>query len=220
MPATPKLILLGPPGSGKGTHAARVMQAYSVPAISTGEVLREQLANGSPIGMKAKAYMDVGKLVPDEIIIELVENLFEKNGMENGFLFDGFPRTIEQAKALDDILLKKGRGSVKVLFLNVPKDVLVERIAGRRVCPACGANYNLGWKDPKVEGHCDLCGTDLVRREDDEPGTFEKRVAVYNEQTRPLIEYYSKQGILIEIDGAKEVDERQEQIDIAIKRAE
>ena len=211
------LVLLGPPGSGKGTHAARITHSYGIPAVSTGDALREQLAIGSPLGMRAKVYMDAGKLVPDEIIDDLVEDLFEKRDMEKGFLFDGFPRTVEQAKALDGFLAKKGKRLDTVLFLNVPKDVLIERIAGRRVCPACGDSYNLGWKDPEAEGICDLCGTRLIRREDDEPGTVEKRVAVYNEQTSPLIEYYSKQGILIEIDGAKEVDERQKQIDKLLK---
>ena len=215
----PRLILLGPPGSGKGTQAARIKQNYNIPAISTGDALREQLASGSNIGLRAKSYMDMGKLVPDDIIIGLVEDLYEKNDITNGFLLDGFPRTIAQAEALDAFLAKKDKRIEKVIFLKVPKEVLLKRLANRRICPACGMSYNMSGRTPETEDYCDICRTNLVQREDDEPKTVEKRIVVYNEQTSPLIEYYNKQGLLIEVDGTKDIDMLQKQIDTAIKGA-
>jgi len=215
----PRIMLLGPPGSGKGTQAAKIMQTYGIPAISTGDALREQLAQGSELGRMAKSYMDEGKLVPDEIIIILVESLFKEKDTKNGFLLDGFPRTIVQAASLDAFLAEKGTPLDKVFFLKVPDDVLIQRIAHRRICPACGIVYNMNGRKPGTEDYCDECGTILVQREDDEPATVKKRLDVYNEQTRPLIDYYVKQGILIEIDGTKNVDTLQEQIDRELKIA-
>ena len=215
----PRLILLGAPGSGKGTLAARAAQVYGIPAISTGDALREEVGAGSQIGLTAKSYMDSGKLVPDEIILELVGILFEKYDVSNGFLFDGFPRTIAQAEALDVFLAGKGMPLETVLFLNTPKDLIVNRIANRRVCPACEAVFNVEGKAPGAEEVCDRCGAELVRRKDDDPATVEKRIEVYNEQTRPLIDYYINKGILAEIDGTLEVEDKQKQIVLVLGEA-
>ena len=216
----PRILLLGPPGSGKGTQAARIIRTYGIPAISTGDALRGQLAAGSPIGLEAKSYMDAGKLVPDEIIIEMVRDLFEKYDTENGFLMDGFPRTIAQAEMLDDLLAEKNKGLEQAFFLKVPKDELMKRLAGRLTCPSCGLTYNLGGKTLDAAGCCEQCGKALIQRDDDKASTVEKRIEVFEEQTRPLIEYYNKQGILVEMDGTKDIETLQKQIDMVIRSAE
>jgi len=214
----PRIILLGPPGSGKGTHAEKIQEEYDIPAISTGNALREELAAGTPTGLKAKAFMDEGKLVPDEIILELVDGMIDKYDVTNGFMFDGFPRTVVQAEALDALLAKKDMPLDTVLLMSAPTDVIVSRIADRRVCPVCGNSYNLSWRQPDKEGICDACEGELIQREDDKAETVLKRIEVYNEQTSPLVAYYKKQGILFEIDVTKEMDIRQKQINDAIRR--
>jgi len=213
----PNIALLGPPGSGKGTQAAVIVRKYGIPAIATGDALRAQLAAGTALGKKARSYMNEGRLVPDEIIIELVEKVFETNNTQKGFLFDGFPRTIPQAEALDLFLESKGRKLDRVFFLKVPKRTLIKRISNRLICPACGTSYNMSGRKTKVKGFCDHCGIELIQREDDEPGTVSKRIEVYDAQTKPLIKYYTKQGKLIRIDGTKDIESQQAQIGSAIE---
>ena len=195
----PRVMLLGPPGSGKGTQAAMIVKRYEIPQISSGDALRSNLEAKTPLGLEAKRYMEAGELVPDGVIIALVEDLLEKADTKNGFLLDGFPRTMAQAEALDEIIEKKGIGLEKAIYLNVPRDVLVKRISLRRVCPACGASFHLVAVPPKKEGICDKCGVNLIRREDDNPETVEKRIEVYDAQTKPLIGYYERMGILSEL---------------------
>ena len=215
----PRIMLLGPPGSGKGTQAAKTTQVYEIPVLATGDVLRENISKGTDLGKRAKAYMDDGKLVPDDIIGELVREMFFGADIRKGFLLDGFPRTIAQAKGLDKALSGVGIPLEKVFFLRVPKEVLISRIAHRQTCPACGEAYHMSGKKPKVTGICDQCASELVQRSDDTPDTVSKRIEVYNEQTEPLIEYYRTQGILIELDGTSDVETLQGQIDSALKAA-
>jgi len=210
-------MLIGPPGSGKGTQAVNIKKTYNIPAISTGDALREQLGAGTELGKKAKSYIDAGELVPDELIIELVEGLLGGSNTGNGFLLDGFPRTIAQAEALDAFLEEERKQLQMVFFLKVPKNVLVKRIANRMICPACGMSYHMNGRKPIVDGVCDNCGAELIHREDDEPATVEKRIEVYNKQTKPLIDYYKNKGILIELDGTRDVETLQEQIDKTLK---
>ena len=209
----PRLILLGPPGSGKITQATEITRVYGTPAIATGDILRENLEEGTPLGLRAKGHMEAGELVPDDLIIALVEDRIVADEKKGGFLLDGFPRTIAQAEAFDSFLAGKGSRIDKVFNLNVPKDVLIMRIAGRRSCPVCGEAWHIKLKPPKHEGICDLCGAKLVHRSDDEPKTIERRLAVYEEQTRPLIDYYKKQGVLVELDGTLKAGILQDQID-------
>ena len=214
----PRIMLLGPPGSGKGTLATKIIQVYMIPTIATGDELRHQVATSTDIGKRAEAYMKEGKLVPDEIILELVELVFEKNDLSNGFLLDGFPRTIVQAEELEEYFSQTDNHLDKVFYLRVSKDVLVKRLANRRVCPNCGATYNMSGKKAKVAGLCNKCGTKLIKREDDRPHVVKKRLDIYNEQTNPLVDYYKEKGILMEIDGGSEdIDAKIGQIMDALK---
>ena len=209
----PRVILLGPPGSGKSTQAVEITRVYGVPAIATGDILRENLEEGTPLGLKAKSHMEAGGLVPDSLIIELVEERISAQKKKGSFLLDGFPRTMAQAEEFDAFLARKGSRIDKVFYFNVPKEVLVKRLAGRRACPACGAAWHTELNPTKREGICDRCGAKLVHRSDDKPGTIEKRLAVYNKETKPLIDYYKKQGLLVELDGTLKARVLQDQID-------
>ena len=215
----PRIMLLVPPGSGKGTQAARIVAKYKIPVLATGDVLRENVARGTAIGKSARGYMDEGVLVPDEIIKDVVRDMFLGADLRKGFLLDGFPRTIYQAEWLDNVLTVVGIPLERVFFLKVPKEVLIDRIAHRQTCPACGEAFHMSGKKPRVEGHCDHCAAELVQRSDDAPEKVAKRIEVYNEQTKPLIEYYKKKGILFELDGKNDVRTLQEQIDSALKAA-
>ena len=215
----PRLILLGPPGSGKSTQAAEITRVYGVPAIATGDILRENLEEGTPLGLRAKSHMEAGGLVPDSLIIELVEERIAAGKKKGSFLLDGFPRTIAQAEGFDAFLARKGSRIDKVFYFEVPKEVLKTRLAGRRACPSCGAAWHIELNPTKREGICDRCGAKLVHRADDKPATIEKRLTVYDEQTKPLIEYYTKQGILIELDGTLKARVLQDQIDGILKEA-
>ena len=198
-----KLILLGAPGAGKGTQAEVIMDHLNIPAISTGNIIREALKNGTEVGLKAKSYMDAGKLVPDEVVIEIIKERLAKDDCKNGFILDGFPRTVPQAEALDAM----GIAIDKVVDIEVADEKIAQRLGGRRVCSNCGASYHTEYKPSKVEGVCDKCGGPSVQRKDDEPATVLDRLKVYHEQTEPLKDYYAKKGILAVVYGAEEVSE-------------
>jgi adenylate kinase len=195
------IILLGAPGSGKGTHAQRLTKEFGWPHISTGDILRQHLREGTPLGQQAKQYMDAGQLVPDELIIALMQDRFQKSDCAAGFILDGFPRTIAQAKALDLLLQQMGISIDKVLSLNVPLSVIVERMSGRISCKDCSTVYHKTNIPPQKEGICDRCGGELITRVDDQPETVKKRFGVYETQTSPLLGYYQQQGKLVDIDG-------------------
>ena len=202
-----KLILLGAPGADKGTQATRLADHYEIPHISTGDIFRANLKEETELGLKAKAYMDQGLLVPDELTIDLVMDRLSKDDCRNGYILDGFPRTIPQAEALDE------RTSVDAAVdVEVPDENIVRRMAGRRVCPKCGEPYHTEYKVPAKEGICDRCGAELMIRKDDEPETVLKRLTVYHDQTAPLIGHYSAAGKLISVDGTKSVEEVTESI--------
>lgn len=196
-----KIILLGAPGAGKGTQAEKVCEYLSIPAISTGNIIREALKSGTELGKQAKSYIDKGQLVPDEIVIEIIKGRLEDDDCKNGFVLDGFPRTIPQAEALD----KMGVEIDKVIDLDVPDDIIISRMSGRRVCEKCGASYHLQYRRPKVDGVCDKCAGTLVQRKDDQPDTVKERLKVYHNQTAPLKEYYQKKGKLFVIDGKSDI---------------
>ncbi|MDR3296380.1 MAG: adenylate kinase [Clostridiales Family XIII bacterium] len=198
-----KMIMLGAPGSGKGTQAARIKKHFGVPAISTGDIFRKNIADGTELGKKAKAYMDRGELVPDEIVIAIALNRIEEDDCRDGFLLDGFPRTVEQAEALDKRLADRGQRLRFVLLMEVPDVQLAERVTGRRVCKNCGLSYHVAHMPPAEEGVCDSCGGALHQRNDDREETVKNRIGVYNAQTAPLIGYYETAGILKHLDGTK-----------------
>jgi len=189
-----RLVFLGPPGVGKGTYASAISKKYGIPHISTGDIFREEIKKGSELGKKVKSYVDAGKLVPDDIVIEVVKRRLSMDDCKKGFILDGFPRTLAQAEALDKI--------TKIdLALNfvAPDEVIIERISGRRVCLKCGAIYHVVYMPPKVRGVCDKCGGSLIQREDDKPEVVKERLAIYRERFSPIIDYYKKKGILVEV---------------------
>ncbi|MCI5592380.1 MAG: adenylate kinase [Ruminococcus sp.] len=195
------LILLGAPGAGKGTQAEVICDKLGVPTISTGNIIREALSKGTEMGIKAKSFIDAGQLVPDEVVIGIIKERLAKDDCKNGFILDGFPRTIPQAEALDAM----GVVIDKVIDIEVPDDKIVQRLSGRRVCADCGASYHLEYKKPEKEGICNVCGGKLVQRKDDHPDTVLDRLKVYHEQTEPLKDYYSKAGLLKVVEGQEEV---------------
>ncbi len=197
-----KLILLGAPGAGKGTQAEIICQKNHIPTISTGNILREALKSGTEMGLKAKTFMESGQLVPDEILIGIIKDRLQEDDCKNGFILDGFPRTIPQAEALDGMGIKIDA----VLDIEVPDEEIVARMSGRRVCESCGASYHVLYKQPKEDGKCDSCAGALVQRKDDHPDTVKERLAVYHTQTEPLKEYYSKQGKLLVVHGQDAVE--------------
>ncbi|TQI67158.1 adenylate kinase [Clostridium sp. KNHs216] len=195
------LILLGAPGAGKGTQAEVICSRYNIPAISTGNIIREALKSGTEMGVRAKSFVDAGKLVPDEVVIGIIKERLANDDCKNGFVLDGFPRTIPQAEALD----KMGVRIDRVLNIEVSDETIVQRMSGRRVCENCGASYHLLYKKPEVEGVCSKCGGTLVQRKDDHPDTVKERLNVYHEQTEPLKDYYLKQGKLCTVEGQEDV---------------
>lgn len=201
-----KVIMLGAPGAGKGTQAKKLASKYNIPHISTGDIFRANIKNNTELGNKAKVYMDQGLLVPDELVVDLVVDRFKNPDCENGYVLDGFPRTIPQAEVLDKALANNQDAVEYAIDVDVPDEVIIDRMAGRRACLNCGATYHTITIPPKKEGICDTCDSALVLREDDKPETVKKRLSVYHEQTQPLIEYYSKKGILKSIDGTKTMD--------------
>lgn len=196
-----KIIMLGAPGAGKGTQAKQIADKYQIPHISTGDIFRANIKNGTELGRKAKEYMDQGALVPDELTCDLVMDRIKQEDCKNGFVLDGFPRTIPQAEALDNALKGIGEKMDFAIDVDVPDENIVNRMGGRRACLNCGATYHIVSIPTKVEGICDRCGSEVVLRDDDKPETVQKRLSVYHEQTQPLIDYYKKQGILKSVDG-------------------
>lgn len=211
-----RLILLGAPGAGKGTQAEMLTKLYDIPCISTGNIFREHISKNTELGQKAKAYMDEGKLVPDSLVIELVKSRITQDDCKNGMIFDGFPRTIPQAEALDVMLKELNIPIDFVVNVEVADELIIERMAGRTVCPSCGASYHKVNKPSKVSGKCDVCSADLIQREDDKAETVKKRLDVYHEQTEPLIAYYRQQGKLVDVDGVGAVEEVRDRVKTAL----
>lgn len=202
-----KIILMGPPGAGKGTQAEKLVELYQIPHISTGDMFRKAQKEGTELGLKAKSYMDQGQLVPDEVTVGIVKERLAEDDCKGGFLLDGFPRTVQQADALDSILAELDLALDRVVNIEVDKAFLVDRLTGRRVCRACGATFHVTNKAPKVEGVCDKCGGELYQRNDDKVETVSNRLDVYAAQTAPLIEYYQSKGIMSSIDGSKSMED-------------
>ncbi len=202
-----KIIMLGAPGAGKGTQAQMIADQYSIPHISTGDIFRANIKNGTELGMEAKKYMDQGLLVPDELTVKILLDRVAQEDCKDGYVLDGFPRTIPQAEVLDRSLEELGSGIDYAIDVDVPDGNIVKRMSGRRACLACGATFHVEHVPPKQEGICDRCGKDLVLRDDDKPETVQNRLQVYHEQTQPLIDFYSRKGILKAVDGTKPMQE-------------
>ena len=202
-----KIIMLGAPGAGKGTQAKKIAEKYGIPHISTGAIFRANIKGGTELGMKAKSYMDQGQLVPDDVTIGMLLDRISQEDCQNGYVLDGFPRTIPQAESLTEALEKRGEKMDFAVDVDVPDEAIVTRMGGRRACRKCGATYHIAFNPPKTEGVCDACQDKLVLRDDDKPETVQKRLTVYHDQTQPLIEYYKGQGILVTVDGTKELNQ-------------
>ncbi|WP_208585771.1 adenylate kinase [Gracilibacillus suaedae] len=211
------LILMGLPGAGKGTQAEKIVEKYEIPHISTGDMFRLAIKEGTELGQKAKSYMDEGALVPDEVTIGIVKERLSKDDCQKGFLLDGFPRTLAQAEALDELLSSMNRSIDYVLHVDVEKDELIERLTGRRICPECGTAYHVIFNPPKVEGICDKDGAKLIQREDDQPSTVRNRLEVNLEQTQPMLDFYSNKGDLVTINGSQEINAVFSDIDEKLK---
>ena len=202
-----KIIMLGAPGAGKGTQAKQIAAKYEIPHISTGDIFRANIKNNTELGQKAKSFMDQGLLVPDELVVDLVVDRVKAEDCQNGYVLDGFPRTIPQAEALSAALAKNGEKVDFAINVEVPDENIINRMSGRRACLACGATYHIVHIPTKVEGICDKCQAELVLRDDDKPETVKKRLDVYHEQTQPLIDYYTNAGVLHEVDGTKDMED-------------
>ena len=213
------ILLMGPPGAGKGTQSPNLVEKYGVPAISTGDMFRAAVRDNTPLGTKAKEYMDAGQLVPDDVTIGIVRERLEKDDVKNGFILDGFPRTLEQAIALDVALKELGIDSVQVLDVTAEPELLVQRVIGRRICRQCGATYHLTNLPPKQDGVCDKCGGELYQRADDIEETVRKRLGVYMAQTRPLVDYYENRGFYKRINGNQDVEKVYQDIISALEGA-
>ncbi len=202
-----KIVMLGAPGAGKGTQAKMIAERYQIPHISTGDIFRMNIKNGTELGKEAKTYMDAGKLVPDELTVKILLDRVSNEDCKNGYVLDGFPRTIPQAEVLTDALNKLNDKIDYAINVDVPDENIVNRMGGRRSCPSCGQVYHVVHMPPKQEGVCDKCGAGLVQRDDDKPETVSQRLTVYHDQTQPLIEYYEKAGVLKNVDGTKDQKE-------------
>lgn len=211
------LILLGPPGAGKGTQAKLISSNFKVPHISTGDIFRANISQNTELGIRAKQYMDKGLLVPDEVTIDIVKDRLTKDDCKDGFLLDGFPRTVKQAEALDEFLNKNGSKVDASILIDVPKENIFERMTGRRVCSKCGASYHIKFNPTKVEGICDLCGSAVVQRKDDSEETVKERLDVYDKQTQPLVDYYKSKKVLKPVDGAQDINKVFEDINNALR---
>ena len=213
-----KIVMLGAPGAGKGTQAKQIAAKYGVPHISTGDIFRANLKEGTELGLKAKVYMDQGQLVPDSLTLELIMDRFSKDDCKNGYVLDGFPRTIPQAEALTKALKDNNDRLDYAIDVDVPDENIINRMSGRRACAKCGGTFHIKYNPTKVEGICDLCGGELYIRNDDKPEIVNKRLVAYHEQTQPLIDYYRNEGILKTVDGTQDVDKVFEDI-VAILEA-
>ena len=202
-----KIIMLGAPGAGKGTQAKRIADKWQIPHVSTGDIFRANIKNGTELGMEAKKYMDMGALVPDELTVKILLDRVAQEDCKNGYVLDGFPRTIPQAEVLDKALTDLGDSIDYAINVDVPDENIVNRMSGRRACVACGATYHIVYAPTKTEGICDRCGKELILRDDDKPETVKKRLTVYHDQTQPLIEYYGAKNILKSVDGTKDMEE-------------
>ncbi|MBP3953429.1 adenylate kinase [Bacillus suaedae] len=211
------LILMGLPGAGKGTQAERIVKKYEIPHISTGDMFRSAIKGQTELGLKAKSFMDAGELVPDEVTIGIVRDRLTEDDCKNGFLLDGFPRTVAQAEALEQLLDSMNRKLDYVLNVDVPEDLLMERLTGRRVSPTSGKTYHIMFNPPKVEGKCDIDGSDLIQRDDDTAETVKKRLEVNQKQAKPLFDFYSSKGYLKNIKGDQDIDQVFEDIDQLLK---
>lgn len=204
---TMKIIMLGAPGAGKGTQAKKIAAKYDIPHISTGDIFRANIKNGTELGKKAKTYMDQGLLVPDELVVDLVVDRVQQDDCKNGYVLDGFPRTIPQAESLDAALEKLNEKIDYAINVEVPDENIINRMGGRRACVGCGATYHVQYNPTKVEDVCDACGEKLILRDDDKPETVQKRLTVYHDQTQPLIDYYTKSGVLKEVNGTVSMED-------------
>ena len=202
-----KIIMLGAPGAGKGTQAKKIAERYGLPHVSTGDIFRANIKNGTELGMEAKKYMDQGMLVPDELTVKILLDRVAQEDCKNGYILDGFPRTIPQAEVLDKALTELGDKIDYAVNVHVPDENIVNRMSGRRACVSCGGTYHVVYAPTKKEGICDACGGELILRDDDKPETVQKRLADYHEQTQPLIDFSQNKGILVEVDGTKEMAE-------------
>lgn len=202
-----KIILLGPPGAGKGTQAKSISNRYSIPHISTGDIFRKNISQNTPLGIEAKKYIDKGLLVPDDVTIGMVKDRLQEEDCRLGYLLDGFPRTVNQAEALQEFLQGRGEKLDTALLIEVPMDFILERMTGRRVCPSCGASYHVKFNPPSVDGKCDLCGSDVIQRKDDTVETVKERLDVYQRETQPLIDFYKDKNSLSVVDGTKAINE-------------
>ena len=202
-----KIVMLGAPGAGKGTQAKMIAAKYQIPNISTGDIFRANIKNGTELGKKAKSYMDQGLLVPDELTVDLVIDRLAQDDCKNGYILDGFPRTIPQAEALDEALEKLGEKMDYAIDVDVPDENIVSRMSGRRACTGCGATYHIVYNPSKKGEYCEVCGEKLILRDDDKPETVQKRLNVYHDQTQPLIDYYTKQSILRTVDGTQDMND-------------
>ena len=201
-----KIVMLGAPGAGKGTHAKGIVEKYHIPTISTGDIFRQNIKEGTELGKKAKGYMDAGELVPDELVCDLVVDRLSKEDCKDGYILDGFPRTIPQAESLTKALAERGEKVDYAINVDVPDENIINRMSGRRACLGCGATYHITFNPPVKEGICDTCGQELVLRDDDKPETVKKRLDVYHQQTQPLIDYYKNAEVLAEVDGTQPMD--------------
>lgn len=213
------IIFLGPPGAGKGTQAEKLSRDLGIPQISTGDIFRAALSQGTELGLEAKKYMDAGELVPDELVVKIVEERLHEDDCSGGYILDGFPRSTVQAEALDRLLEQEGSRIDVVLNIEVDSEALVKRLTGRRVCRECGANYNIHSKMPDKEDECGECGGEIYQRDDDNEETIRNRLKVYEQQTEPLISYYSGTGRMANIDGSRGADEVYEEIKLGVKQA-
>lgn len=202
-----KIIMLGAPGAGKGTQAKMIAERYSIPHVSTGDIFRANIKNGTELGMEAKKYMDQGQLVPDELTVKILLDRVAQEDCKNGYVLDGFPRTIPQANVLDEALTKLGDKIDFAINVDVPDENIINRMGGRRACVACGATYHVVFNAPKTEGICDACGKELIIRADDQPETVKNRLTVYHDQTQPLINFYDEKGVLKNVDGTVDMND-------------
>ncbi|MBU3091381.1 adenylate kinase [Clostridium sp. CM028] len=201
-----RIILLGPPGAGKGTQAKSISNKFSIPHISTGDIFRKNISEKTPLGIEAKKHIDKGHLVPDELTIDIIKDRLNNEDCSNGFLLDGYPRTVNQGEALKTLLDGKGNTLDTALLIKVPREFILGRMTGRRVCLTCGASYHITFNPPKVDGKCNLCGSDIVQRADDTEETVNERIDIYEAQTQPLIKYYDDKNLLSVVDGTLEIN--------------